>query len=119
MQISIKGQVPSKKNSRRPFIRNGRIMNFPSQKHEDWLQDALRELHGLPSFTGKVKIDYYFYVKDNRKRDIDNMIASINDALVKAKIIKEDSWQYLKIVGGDAAIDRDNPRAEIDINETR
>ena len=94
-------------------------MNFPSKRHEDWLKGALWELKQGKPMTGRVKIEYMFYVADLRRRDIDNMIASINDALVKAGLIEEDSWQKLKILGGDAELDRANPRAEIEILSTK
>lgn len=119
MQLTITGQTPSKKNSRRPYVRAGRIMNFPSKKHEEWLKGALWELKKYQPVKNRVKIDYMFYVADMRKRDVDNMVASINDALVKAGIIEEDSWQKLKISGADASLDRDNPRAEIEILSTK
>jgi len=120
MQITIHGQCPSKKNSRRPYVRAGRIMNFPSKKHEEWVKGALWELKQYkPMPKGRVKVDYMFYVQDLRKRDIDNMMASINDALVKAGIIEEDDWRFLKVSGADAMLDRDNPRAEIELQSTK
>ena len=65
---------------------------------------------------GRVEISVMFYVKDNRARDLDNMLASVQDALVKAQIIVADDWQHLRIGLLDAEIDRINPRAEIIIN---
>lgn len=75
-----------------------------------------------------------FYVIDDTQRDLDNMIISVNDILQKANaditikdgkeklvkgtgIIWGDHWQVLKISSADAAIDRENPRAEITITE--
>lgn len=66
---------------------------------------------------GKVSIAYQFFVKDDRRRDIDNMIATVNDALVKAELLKDDSWKYLSIGGADAEIDRENPRVELWVTE--
>lgn len=117
MQLTITGQTPSKKNSRRPFVRNGRVMNFPSKRHEAWLEGALWELKRYQPIKGKVLIDYKFYCKDMRKRDVDNMLASINDALVKAGIIKDDSWQTLMIGSAVGELDRENPRAVMRIHE--
>ena len=118
MRIVLTGQVPAKKNSRRPFIRNGRIMNFPSTRYVSWEKDVLMQLKqwsGQPD--KKATITYQFYVKDNRPRDIDNMIASINDALVKAGLLRSDSWQELAIGAADAVIDRENPRVELWLEE--
>lgn len=116
MKIVISGQTPSKKNNRKPYVRNGRIMNFPNPKYVKWEKEALQELALLYSnaqFTEKVSIAYSFYVDSNRRRDLDNMIASVNDCLVKAGIISDDSWQTLDIGGASAEIDSRRPRAEI------
>lgn len=118
MQIKILGQTPSKKNQRNLFVRNGRIVNIPSKKHAEWEKDALLQLRAYKGQAdGKVTVAYQFYVKDNRARDIDNMVASVNDVLVKAGLIKDDSWQWVAIGAADAEIDKKNPRVEIWIDE--
>jgi Holliday junction resolvase RusA-like endonuclease len=119
MNVTIKGQTPAKKNSRRGVVRNGRIMNFPSKIYMAWEKEALYELK--QNYKGQadkpVTIAYSFFVADNRKRDLDNMIASVNDCLVKAGLIKDDCWQYLSIGGANAEIDKKNPRVELWIEE--
>lgn len=118
LKITLLGETPSKKNSRNLFIRNGRIINIPSQRHQVWETDVLSQLkayRGQPA--GKVAVIYQFYVKDNGKRDLDNMIASVNDVLVKAHLLADDSWQCLSIGAADAEIDRANPRVEVEIEE--
>lgn len=67
--------------------------------------------------TGQTVAVYTFYLKDRTRRDIDNMIASTNDALMAAGIIPEDNWQVLQIGGANAMLDRENPRAEIELYE--
>ena len=60
-----------------------------------------------------------FYCKDLRRRDVSNMLESINDLLVDAGIIEDDDWKHVRIGGADADLDRENPRAEITINAYR
>ena len=135
MLITIYGQTPSQKNAKqvaynprtkKPFIMSNKIV-------KDWQQDALTQLSTVKEkFASKVRVDYMFYVKDNRGRDIDNMIASINDVLQNANtdkqivrgkvkpikgtgIIAEDNWQHLEIGSARAELDKENPRAEITI----
>lgn len=116
-KLTIPGQTPSKKNSRNLFVRNGRPINIPSKIHQDWFKNAVKELKGteLPICKDKVTIDYMFYLKDLRDRDVDNMIASINDLLVHLNVISKDSWKTLCIGMGDGILDRENPRCEITI----
>jgi hypothetical protein len=66
---------------------------------------------------GQTVAIYTFYVQDKRGRDIDNMVVSANDAMVAAGIIPGDTWQLLQCGGFRAEIDRDNPRAEIELYE--
>lgn len=122
MNLTILGQTPSQKNSKqifynqktkKPFITSNSIV-------KDWQKDAAIQLNAMyqrDTFTNRVQVDYFFYCKDNRKRDIDNMIASVNDALQTGGVLTGDNWQLLKIGSADAAIDKENPRVELTITE--
>lgn len=116
-KITILGQTPSKKNSR-INTRSGR--SFPSKRYTEWHKSASEQLKALISISprgdsDKVTINYMFYVQDLRRRDVSNMIESINDLFVDMGIVKDDDWQHVKIGEGDAELDRENPRAEIRI----
>lgn len=119
MEIVIDGQTPAKKNSRQGVVRNGRIMNFPSKIYQAWEKAAVLQLKSQfkGQADGKVTLAYQFYVGDKRKRDLDNMIASVNDVLVKVGLLADDSWQCLAIGGADAEYDKKNPRAVIWVDE--
>ena len=60
-----------------------------------------------------------FYVQDLRRRDVSNMIESINDLFVDMGVVVDDDWKHVKIGEGDAELDRNNPRAEIIIKPNR
>lgn len=117
IQITILGQTPSKKNSR-INTRSGR--SFPSKRYSEWHKSASEQLKPLIPFSDrgvsdKVTINYMFYVQDLRRRDVSNMIESINDLFVDLGIVKDDDWKHVRIGLGDAELDRENPRAEITI----
>ena len=118
MLVTINGQTPAQKNGKQIFYNKstGKPFITSNSTVKTWQQSAVQQL-GLYSarFTSSVKIDYMFYVKDNRKRDIDNMIATVNDSLQAADIISGDHWQVLEIGSARAEIDKENPRAEITI----
>lgn len=116
MIITILGQTPAQKNSKNIFInkRTGKPFITSNSTVKSWQQEALWQLKVVKErYMGSVKIDYMFYVKDNRKRDIDNMIATVNDSLQAADIIEGDHWQVLEIGSAKAKIDKENPRCEI------
>lgn len=143
MTITILGQTPSQKNSKE-VGRNrttGRTFVASNKRVKSWQESALAQLDLLDlKFRGRpLRLDYTFYVKDNVQRDLDNMIASVNDILqlggadkatVLSKagkprekrvrgtgIITGDHWQVLKIGSADAMIDKESPRAVITITE--
>lgn len=137
MEITIYGQTPSQKNSKQ-VGRNrytGKTFVTSSKTVKTWQEDAIQQLVRFPyRFSGRVEISYMFYVKDKVQRDLDNMIASVNDVLQVANtdysmqrgkmrpvkgtgIIKGDNWQLLRIGGADAELDRDTPRVVLTITD--
>ena len=119
MVFTLLGSIPSKKNSRTIFInkKTGKIGNIPSPRYQKWHREQSEALEGL--FKGlpisvPIKITVDFYLIDKRRRDLSNMVESINDLLVDTMIIADDYWaivaeQHTTFKG----IDRENPRAII------
>lgn len=120
MQVTILGQTPAQKNNKQiARLRDGRTIIVSNKTVQTWQKDAAKQLGTGwigKTATEKVRVDYMFYVKDRRRRDIDNMIATVNDALVKAQLLVDDSWQWLSIGSADAELDPENPRAVITIH---
>ena len=120
--IVLLGQVPSKKNSR-INTRSGR--SFPSKRYAEWHKSAVEQLKAINldevtvNEDSKCEINYMFYCKDLRRRDVSNMLESINDLLVDVGILKDDDWKHVRIGFADADLDRENPRAEISIRPYR
>jgi Holliday junction resolvase RusA-like endonuclease len=115
VMITIQGQVPSQKNSKKISCVGSRPVLYTLPIVKDWQESAAWQLKGKPNFKEPVVISYTFYVKDKRRRDLDNMIATVNDALVKAEIIQDDDWQHLSIGQAVGALDRKNARLELKI----
>lgn len=131
------GKLRPKKNSKEIFTnrRTGRPILKSNAIFETWQNNALRELKNINiKFKTRIQIDYMFYVANDVQRDLDNMIASVNDALQLANadyaiqrgkvrpvkgtgIIAGDNWQLLRIGSADAEIDRLNPRVVLTVTE--
>ena len=113
----LSGNVPSKKNSRQVFAKHGRIINIPSKRYKEWHDESMKMLEGFGSLKPPYEIILVFWMKDNRKCDLDNKMASVLDLLQDAKIIEDDCWQKLRSikakVGG---ISKDAPRVKIEIH---
>ena len=53
-------------------------------------------------------------MKDKRRRDLDNMLASVQDVLTEAGIIIDDNIFYISEINASlGGIDNENPRAEV------
>lgn len=136
--LVIPGQTPAQKNNKNVGVNphTGRQFVTSNKTVKDWQKDSLRYCnltygHIKLERNKKYKATYFFYVKDNRQRDLDNMIVSVNDLLqvvncdyapnkkgkmkpVKGTgLIQGDHWQVLKIGEVDAEIDAKDPRAVI------
>lgn len=118
LELVIRGQVLAQKNSKQIAYNRatGRPFIMSSASVKTWQNSAsiqLLKYRIKEPLTGKQEISITFYVKDNRRRDLDNMLTTIQDSLVHAGILQDDSWQHLSIGKIDARIDKENPRAEI------
>lgn len=72
----------------------------------------------IPITEYPVKITYKWFSKDNRI-DVDNVAFSkkfINDGLVMAGILKNDSRKFVAEFSDKFPIDKDNPRVEVELS---
>ena len=65
-------------------------------------------------FSGDIICHYNFYRGDKRKYDISNYVKSVEDCITEANFWHDDS-QLVEIVLTKMAVDRDNPRVEVEI----
>lgn len=63
---------------------------FKSKKYEQFI-DAVAPYLPFKGLTGEVEVEYNFYFKDKRKRDICNYEKSLTDTLVHYGVIEDDS----------------------------
>lgn len=117
-KILIKGDVPSKKNSKQIIYVRGRPLIIPSKNHKEWHTQALSQLTGIKPVDKDIKvIELKFYPSTKRKFDLTNKAESIMDLLVDAGIIEDDNYSIVpKIILEIGDHDKINPRAEITIN---
>lgn len=55
------------------------------------ITDFHEQLEGMPKIEGKVRIDVIAWVPDNRKRDLDNLMKPVMDAMTHAGFWSDDS----------------------------
>ena len=89
-------------------------------KSEELVFEAIRsQLHGV-HINKPIKVEYT-WIEPNRKRDLDNVSSFgrkvIQDALVKARVIKNDGWDDIVGFSDNFKLDKKKPRIEIHIEE--
>lgn len=90
MSVSLTLPMPPSTNN---LFVNGSKGRFPSQKYEDWKQEAgwILASQRPAKVTGPVVLFFHFQDgKDKRKRDVTNFIKAAEDLLVTHKIIEAD-----------------------------
>ena len=116
MIITIKGDTPSKKNSKRIFRNQytGKPFIASSEVYERWYRGAMPQLKGVQPVGEISRVGIIFYPKTRRASDLTNKAESIMDLLVDAGIIEDDNWFICPDIrlkfGG---VDHENPRAEV------
>ena len=122
MRIELKGETPSKKNSR-INTRSGR--SFPNQRYVKWHDMVVSELHFLimkkqlemiPKDT-QISLTVTFIHGDQKRRDSDNQLSSILDTLVDANILPDDNWKIIPEKHIYDKYEKNNPHCVIEIKE--
>lgn len=90
ISLTIRGRVIAKKNSRKIFVRHGKLFNIPSEAYRKFTQRAKLDIPINTKVNPPYEIHYLFEMKGKLDSDIDNMIASINDVLQDHGVIEDD-----------------------------
>ncbi len=117
--FTLKGETPSKKNSR---INTNSGRSFPNKHFMEWHKEKLAELSAMlleneiKRFGSiQIRIKMVFYHGDLRRRDSDNQCSSIMDLLVDSGIIDDDNWLIVREKLIKDYYDKNNARCEIKI----
>ena len=119
MKFVIKGPLPGLNELIEAERRNRYLGAQLKKKCETVVMHAARQL-GNVEFEEPVYMIYHWYEKD-RRRDKDNVSGFgrkvIQDALVKAKILKNDGWKDIDGFSDKWYVDPKNPRVVVEILE--
>lgn len=115
VRLVIPGQPVTKKNSQVVRCIGGKpvvIQSKAYRRYEKTALEALKDYQG-PRFSGAVEITAHYWLKNNRRPDLNNLLGGTSDILEKAGVIRNDrdivSWNGSRIKG----VNPLNPRTEI------
>jgi Holliday junction resolvase RusA-like endonuclease len=116
VELTFKGTIPSKKNSR---VNTKDGQSFPNKKFVQWQDDSIVELRRQTRhrFFKPVSLEVIIYFGTIGKADIDNKVTSLLDMFSEALIIPDDKWQHVPIMKVQAEYRPGNPGAFVRIEE--
>ena len=116
VELTLKGNVPSKKNSR-INLKSG--VSIPNNKFTQWQNDAIMEVRRQTRhrFYNPVGIELIIYFGTNGRADLDNRLTSVLDMLVEALVLRDDKWQDVPVLQAQAEYRKSEPGAFIRITE--
>jgi Holliday junction resolvase RusA-like endonuclease len=121
--ITIPGETPSLKNSKRIIYPGGHPRLIPSKQYSRWVVAALWQLKQHPAVGREwhypVRVDFVFYRTTRRLFDYINAAQGPLDVLVEAGILAGDDMNLVKPGEWNWAIDKENPRVELTITEAK
>lgn len=95
--------------------------NSMKQKDQTYIIPHIRKAIRR-SLKAPITLHYTFYCRD-AKRDKDNIASYFTkifqDSLVESGVLHDDGWKYIKSYKYDFEIDREYPRIEVVITETK
>lgn len=118
MKFTIFLEPRTKKNHQRIVInkRTKVPMVIPSPQYKLYEQASLAFMPDMETIDYPVEIEAVFYMKTKRRVDLTNLLESLDDILVKHKVIIDDNSQIVVSHDGSRVLyDKDNPRTEVTI----
>lgn len=118
MKFTVPLPPITKKNHQR-ILRNyktGKPFVAPSEQYKQYEAQAMWFIPKGEHIDYPVNIKCLFYMPTRRRCDLTNLLESIDDIMVKAGLLEDDSYHI--IVGHDGSrvlYDKDKPRTEVEI----
>jgi len=118
-EFVIEGRLPSANEFINAGYRNRYVANNMKAKAEERIVEAVKS-QGVCRFDKPVKIGIAWY-EPNARKDCDNVAFAkkfIQDALVKAGVLEDDSRKYVAgYLGEEFPVDKDNPRVVVTLTD--
>lgn len=108
----------TKKNSQRIIYAGGRPKVLPSEKYQEWENEAGYFLHGnqWKRISEPVNVCCRFYMPTRRRVDLNNLLEAVTDMLVRYRVVEDDNSRIVAGHDGSRVLyDKEHPRTVIEI----
>lgn len=116
MKFTVSLPPITKKNHQR-ILRNrqtGKPFVAPSEQYKVYEAQALWFIPKSECIDYPVNVKCLFYMPTRRRCDLTNLLESIDDIMVKAGLLKDDSYAIIESHDGSRVLyDKENPRTEV------
>lgn len=112
----------TKKNHQRLVVNKatGRPMVIQSEQYKRYEHDAAWFMPHGKTISGPVNLRAVFYMPTRRRVDLVNLLQALCDILVKYSVIEDDNSSIIvSFDGSRVSYDKENPRTEVWIYESR
>lgn len=123
--MSIKFTIPVKCRTKKNHgqivhTKTGRHIMLPSPQYKEFEKDVIQyveaEFGNIEPIDFKCNLKCIFYKDRNYQSDLVGYLQAIQDALVKAGVLKDDHTNIVNTVNGsEVRYDKENPRIEVEI----
>lgn len=121
MKFTIPIKPRTKKNHNQLVtLKTGRQILLPSKQYKKFEQEVSdfieSEFGNLEPIDKEINLCCHFYKSEDRRGDLTGYLQAIQDALVKAGLLKDDNHKIIRTTNGsEVFLDRNNPRIEVEI----
>ena len=122
MQFTVPLPPITKKNHQRILknFKTGKPFVAPSEQYKVYESQALWFIPKGMCIDYPVNVKCLFYMPTKRRCDLTNLLESIDDIMVKAGLLKDDSYTIIEGHDGSRVLyDKDNPRTEVYITKVK
>ena len=112
----------TKKNHQRILknFKTGKPFVAPSEQYKQYEAQALWFIPKGKCIDYPVEVKCLFYMPTRRRCDLTNLLESIDDIMVKAGLLKDDSYNIIASHDGSRVLyDKQSPRTEVYITEIK